>query len=57
MVKSTVIVNKIVTKKKENISTGELEKALEISDVKEGKDKERCSKASCRSVSAMHAPS
>ncbi len=40
MVKSTVIVNKIVTKKKENISTGELEKALEISDVKEGKDKE-----------------
>ncbi len=40
MVKSTVIVNKIVTKKKENISTDELEKALEISDVKEGKDKE-----------------
>ncbi len=40
MVKSTVIVNKIVTKKKENISTDELEKAREISDVKEGKDKE-----------------
>ena len=40
MVKSTSIVNRIVTKKDESISTDELEKALEISDVKEGKDKE-----------------
>ena len=40
MVKSTFIVNRVVTKKEENISTDELEKALEISDVKEGKDKE-----------------
>ena len=40
MVKSTVIVNKVVTKKNDNISTDELEKALEISDVKEGQDKE-----------------
>lgn len=40
MVKSTFIVNRIVTKKEENISTDELEKALEISDVEEGQDKE-----------------
>ena len=40
MEKSTVLVNKVVTKKEENISTDELEKALEIADVKEGKDKE-----------------
>lgn len=40
MVKSTFFVNRVVTKKEENISTDELEKALEISDVKEGKDKE-----------------
>lgn len=40
MVKSTVIVNRIVTKKEENVTTDELEKALEISDVEEGKDKE-----------------
>lgn len=40
MVKSTSIINRIVTKKQEAISTDELEKALEISDVKEGKDKE-----------------
>lgn len=40
MVRSTGIVNRIVTKKKENISTDELEKALEISDVGEGSDKE-----------------
>ena len=40
MVKSTSIVNRIVTKKNETISTDELEKALEISDLKEGKDKE-----------------
>lgn len=40
MVKSTYIVNRVVTKKEENISTDELEKALEIADVEEGKDKE-----------------
>lgn len=40
MVKSTFVVNRIITKKEENISTDELEKALEMSDVKEGKDKE-----------------
>lgn len=40
MVKSTSLVNKIVTKKTENISTDELETALEISDLKEGQDKE-----------------
>lgn len=40
LVSSTSIVNRIVTKKQESISTDELEKALEISDVKEGKDKE-----------------
>ena len=40
MVKSTYIVNRIVTKKAQNISTDELEKALEISDIKEGQEKE-----------------
>ena len=40
MVKSTVIVNRVITKKEETVSTDELEKALEISDVEEGKDKE-----------------
>lgn len=40
MVKSTFFVNRVITKKEENISTDELEKALEMSDVKEGKDKE-----------------
>ena len=40
MVRSTFIVNRIITKKQENISTDELEKALEISDLQEGKDKE-----------------
>lgn len=40
MVRSTSIVNRIVTKKKEVISAGELEKALEISNLEEGKDKE-----------------
>lgn len=40
MVKSTFIVNRVVTKKRENISTDELEKALEISDLKDEKDKE-----------------
>lgn len=40
MVKSSSIVNMIVTKKNENLSTDELEKALQISDIKEGQDKE-----------------
>lgn len=40
LVKSTTIVNKVVTKKDENLSTDELEKALEISDIQEGQDKE-----------------
>ena len=40
MVRSTSLVNKIVTKKNENLSTDELEKALQISDIKEGQDKE-----------------
>lgn len=40
MVKSTSLVNRFVTKKEENISTDELEKALEISDLQEGKEKE-----------------
>lgn len=40
MVKSSVLINKIVTKKDENLSTDELEKALQISDIKEGEDKE-----------------
>lgn len=40
MVKSTFIVNRVVTKKEETVSADELEKALEISDVEEGKEKE-----------------
>lgn len=40
MVKSSIIVNKVVSKKNENLSTDELEKALQISDIKEGQDKE-----------------
>lgn len=40
MVKSTFIVNRIITKKEETVSTDELEKALEISNVEDGKDKE-----------------
>lgn len=40
MVKSTSVVNKVVVKKNETISTDELEKALSISDIQEGKDKE-----------------
>lgn len=40
MARSTSIVGKIVTKKQANISTDELEKALEISDVSDGKEKE-----------------
>lgn len=40
MVRSTTIVNKVVTKKNEQLSTDELEKALRISDIKEKQDKE-----------------
>lgn len=40
MVKSTLIVNRIVRKKEETISAGELEKALEISDLSEGQEKD-----------------
>lgn len=40
MVKSTTIVNKIVTKKEDNLSADVLEKALSISDIKEGKERE-----------------
>lgn len=40
MVRSTTIVNKIITKRQANVTTDELEKALEISDVKEGDEKE-----------------
>lgn len=40
MVRSTRLVNRVVSKKEENISTDELEKALQISDLKEGQDKE-----------------
>lgn len=40
MVKSTIIVNRLVTKKHENISTDELSQALNMSDVSAGKDKE-----------------
>lgn len=40
MVKSTTIVNRVVTKKHENISADELSQALNMSDVKAGKDKE-----------------
>ena len=40
MVRSTGIVNRIVTKKGQNISTDELSQALNMSDVKAGKDKE-----------------
>lgn len=40
MVRSSSIIGRIVTKKHANISTDELEAALGISDVKEGKDKE-----------------
>lgn len=40
MVRSTTIVNRVVTKKHENISTDELSQALNMSDVKAGKDKE-----------------
>ncbi len=40
MVRSTTIVNRVVTKKHENISTDELSQALNMSDVSAGKDKE-----------------
>ena len=40
MVKGGAFMNRIVTKKQEDISTGDLEKALEISELKEDKDKE-----------------
>ena len=40
LMKSSVFVNKVITKKTESISTDELSQALEISDVKDGKDKE-----------------
>lgn len=40
LVKSTIIINKIVEKKRENLTTDELEKALEISDLQEGQDKD-----------------
>lgn len=40
MVKSTFIVNRVVTKKHEIISTDELSQALKLSDVKAGRDKE-----------------
>lgn len=40
MARSSVVVNKIVSKEQRNISTDELEKALEISDVTDRKEKE-----------------
>lgn len=40
LVKSSGVIKKVVQKKQENITTDELEKALEISDLQEGKDKE-----------------
>lgn len=40
LVKSTYIVNRVVTKKHDNISTDELSQALEITDVAEGENKE-----------------
>ncbi|MCH5236672.1 MAG: gliding motility-associated protein GldE [Muribaculaceae bacterium] len=40
MVKSSSMINKVIEKKNEQLSTDELEKALQISDIKEGQDKE-----------------
>lgn len=40
LVKSSGLVNRVVTKKHENISTDDLEKALEITDMKSGADRE-----------------
>ncbi len=39
MARSTNVVNRLVTKKHESVTTDQLEKALEISDVKDGDDK------------------
>ena len=40
MVKSSTLFNRFITKKQEQLSTDELEKALSISDIKEAQDKE-----------------
>ena len=40
MVKSSTIFNRFISKKQEQLSTDELEKALSISDIKEAQDKE-----------------
>lgn len=40
MVKGTTVVNRVVTKKHESISTDDLSQALDMSDVKAGQDKE-----------------
>lgn len=40
MVKSTSIISRVVTKKEEQLSTDVLERALSISDIKEGQEKE-----------------
>ncbi|MDE6811683.1 MAG: gliding motility-associated protein GldE, partial [Muribaculaceae bacterium] len=40
MVKSTGLINRVVTKKEEHLSADVLEKALSISDIEEGKEKE-----------------
>ncbi len=40
MVKGTNLVTHAISRKRDNISTDELEKALEISDIKEGQEKE-----------------
>lgn len=40
LVKSSIVIKKLVAKKQENVTTDELEKVLEISDLEEGKDKE-----------------
>lgn len=40
LVKSSIVIKKLVAKKQENLTTDELEKVLEISDLEEGKDKE-----------------
>lgn len=40
MVRSTSLINRVVTKKEEQISTDDLERALSISNIEEGKEKE-----------------
>lgn len=40
MVKSSLVFNRVISKKKEQLSTDELEKALSISNIKEAQDKE-----------------